>query len=413
MSSEMKKELLTQPIFNIGTLGGVSEGKSTLVKETTGIITPTHSKERERNITINQGFGNMKIWEHNDTKEYITTNSTVLTMDNYTLVNHISFVDCPGHQELIKTTLGALELMHGAIIVIAVDQPLTMKPQLMQHLAAAKLGSIDRIIICMNKIDLVTKEVLMKRKEELDNMLQKYNITPFAIIPTCFNKKIGLNHLIKAMMILFNPSNLINQADSGLFSISRTFDINKPGTNWDDVMGGVIGGTLSSGIINVGDTLEIRPGIISRTKTGTTWQPIIININSIKTDTTDLTCAAQGGLIGLGTDIDPFYCKKNSLVGHVAGKVGHMPNVFNNINMNITIVDMFGFIWEPKVKDNLILKIGTNMCSAKLNEIKNDIYKFELNSPACIPDKCNIIICKEIDKILRVVAMAKIDYLMQ
>ena len=166
MSSDMKNELFTQPIFNIGCIGAVSDGKSTLVKETTGIVTPTHSKERERNITINQGFGNMKIWQHND--NYITTDSTVHSMDNYTLVNHISFVDCPGHQELIKTTLGALELMSGAIIVIAVDQPLTMKPQLMQHLAAAKLGSIDKIIICMNKIDLVTKEVLMKRKEELD-----------------------------------------------------------------------------------------------------------------------------------------------------------------------------------------------------------------------------------------------------
>jgi translation initiation factor 2 subunit 3 len=229
--------------------------------------------------------------------------------------------------------LSSISLMDGAIVIIAVDQPLKTKPQLIQHLAAAKLGKLDKIIICMNKIDLVTKDVLMKRKEELDIMLQKYNITPFAIIPTCFNKKIGLNHLIKAMMILFNPSKLISQTDSSLFSISRTFDINKPGTNWDDVMGGVIGGTLSSGMINVGDTLEIRPGIISRTKTGTTWQPIIINISSIKTDTTDLTCVAPGGLVGLGTDIDPFYCKKNSLVGHVAGKVGHMPNVFNNINM--------------------------------------------------------------------------------
>ena len=74
MSSDMKNELFTQPIINIGCLGAVSEGKSSLVKETTGIITPTHSKERERNITINQGFGNMKIWQHND--NYITTDST-------------------------------------------------------------------------------------------------------------------------------------------------------------------------------------------------------------------------------------------------------------------------------------------------------------------------------------------------
>ena len=409
MSFDMKNELFTQPIINIGCVGAVSDGKSTLVKETTGIVTPTHSKEKERNITINQGFGNMKIWKHND--NYVTTDSTVLSMDDYTLVNHISFVDCPGHQELIKTTLGALELMHGAIIVIAVDQPLTMKPQLMQHLAAVKLGSIDKIIICMNKIDLVTKEVLMRRKEELDILLRKYDIIPYTVIPTCFNKKIGLNHLIVAMMTLFNPTKLILNNDTGLFSISRTFDINKPGTHWADVMGGVVGGTLSSGQIKVGDTLEIRPGIISKTKTGMTWQPITINISSIKTDTTDLMFANPGGLVGLGTDLDPFYCKKNSLVGHVAGKPGMMPNVFTNISIRIIIIDMFGFTWEPKAKDNIILKIGTMMCNAKLIELNSkDMYKIELNNPVCIPDKSNLIICREIDKILRVVGQAKLNY---
>ena len=408
MKNQLFKQLFKQPWVNIGSLGSVNDGKSTLVKVLTGIMTQKHSSEQKRNITINQGFGNMKIWQHNN--NYITTDSTTDNIENYELVNHISFVDCPGHQELIKTTLGALELMYGAIVVIAVDQPLTMKPQLMQHLAAAKLGGIERIIICMNKIDLVPKEVLMKRKEELDTILHKYDIIPFAIIPTCFNKNIGINYLIKAIMYLFNPMDLIKKENVGLFSISRTFDINKPGTDWNNVMGGVIGGTLSSGTISVGEKLEIRPGIISVTKSGTSWQPIIINITSIKTDTTNLDFASPGGLIGLGTDLDPFYCKKNKLVGHVAGVVGMMPNVFTNINININIIDTFGFTWEPKLKDNVSLKIGTNMYLSKLVQIKDNMYTFELNSPVCIVDMSNIIICKEIDKILRVVAVAKLSY---
>ena len=400
-----------QPKFNIGCMGSVGDGKSTIIKMFTDKETQQDSREKKRNITINQGFGNMKIWEDTITGEYTSTDSTPDEMVNNKLINHISFVDCPGHQQLIKTMLGALELMHGAIIVVAVDQSLTMKPQLAQHLAAAKLGSINKIIICMNKIDLVTKDELMKRKEELDKMLKLYDIKPYKIIPTCFNKKIGYNHIISSIMELFNPNELYNTNKPPIFNISRTFDINKPGTDWTDVTGGVIGGTLKSGKFKIGDMLEIHPGFITINKTAKTHKdkficmPISITVNSIMTDTTQLTEATAGGLIGIGTDLDPFYCKKNALVGHIAGFPGQVPNIYSEIVLKTTIIDTFGFKWEPKIKDIVTLKIGTLTCEARLVEIENKLnFKFELNNPVCIDTNENIIVCREIDKILRVVA---------
>jgi translation initiation factor 2 subunit 3 len=406
----MNKIIENQPIINIGCLGSVSDGKSTLVEKLTGIKTQKHSSEKTRNITIKQGYANMKVWEDDEknfytsdsnNKEYILHDETSLD-----LVNHISFVDCPGHQELIHTMLSSISLMDGAIVIIAVDQPLKTKPQLIQHLAAAKLGKLDKIIICMNKIDLVTKEVLMERKAELDTMLEQYDIKPFAVIPTCFNKKLGISYLLNKIMMLFNPANYLQRTEmQPVFRISRTFDINKPGTDWNDVNGGVIGGSLISGTLKVGDTIEIKPGQLSKDMKGNIVSiPIKTKILSIQTDTSTLDSIIPGGLIGMRTDMDPYYCKNDMLSGNIV-TVCTMDDIeiYNKININVKLVTTFGAKWEPKVKDNLFIQIGTKMSEAKLLSIDDTQFQFEFTKPVCIQKGQNIIICKNIDKILKIV----------
>ena len=398
----MNEIIQLQPIINIGCLGSVSDGKSTLVAKLTGIKTQRHTDELKRNITINQGYGNLKIFD--DSVNYYTTDSTG-EMSDYKLVNHISFVDCPGHHELIQTMLSSIVLMDGAIIVIGVNQSLTQKPQLIQHFAAAKLGKIDKIIICMNKIDLVSKDVLIERKQELDKMLAEYDIKPYAIIPTCFNKKINMKYVIKAIMELFNPEEYIQRAKRDpIFRVSRSFDINKPGTNWDQVVGGVIGGSLFNGKFMVGDKIEIQPGHIIKGKNGKfSCTPITTTILSIKTDTTELNEIIPGGLIGIRTDLDPYYCKHNGLSGQIVGKVGTLPNIVNEILLNINIVSSFGFVWTPKVNDLLMLQIGTKMCEAKLMKINKDNYTLTLTKPTCILNNQHIIVCYMVNKVLKIV----------
>ena len=406
----MNKIIDNQPIINIGCLGSVSDGKSTLVEKLTGIKTQKHSSEKTRNITIKQGYANMKVWEDDEknfntsdsnNKEYILHDETSLD-----LVNHISFVDCPGHQELIHTMLSSISLMDGAIVIIAVDQPLKTKPQLIQHLAAAKLGKLDKIIICMNKIDLVSKDTLLERKVELDTMLEQYDIKPFAVIPTCFNKKLGINYLLNKIMMLFNPANYLQRTEmQPVFRISRTFDINKPGTDWNDVNGGVIGGSLISGTLKVGDTIEIKPGQLSKDGKGNIVSiPIKTKILSIQTDTSTLDSIIPGGLIGMRTDMDPYYCKNDMLSGNIV-TVSTMDNIeiYNKININVKLVTTFGAKWEPKVKDNLFIQIGTKMSEAKLVSIDDAQFQFEFTKPVCIQKGQNIIICKNIDKILKIV----------
>jgi translation initiation factor 2 subunit 3 len=401
----MLSKMINQPIFNIGCLGSVSDGKSTLVYQLTGIKTQKHSNEKHRNITIKQGYGNMKIWENEN--QYYTTDGCVdnyknIMDENCILANHISFVDCPGHLELIQTMLASISLMDGAIIIIAVDQPLAKKPQLIQHLAAAKLKGIDKIIVCMNKIDLVSKETLLLRKNELDIMLEEYNIKPFNIIPTCFNKKIGLDHLISSIMLLFN--NNIKKIGPSYFRVSRSFDINKPGTDIMDIKGGVLGGSLMTGEFKVGDTIEIRPGQIVKNKSGDYDSiPITTKIISLQTDTKQLDAIGSGCLFGIGTDLDPYYCKNDGLSGSVVGHSNFMPDVYNEVKMNVTIVTMFGGKWIPKNGDSIYLQLGTKSCEARLLKFKDNYYHFKLMKPACIDSKEHIIITKSHLKTMTIV----------
>jgi len=392
----------SQPIINIGCLGSVSDGKSTLVAKLTGIKTQRHTDELKRNITINQGYGNLKIFY--DDVNYYTTDSTGDKSD-CKLVNHISFVDCPGHQELIQTMLSSIVLMDGAIIVVAVNQPLSQKPQLIQHLAAAKLGKINKIIVCMNKIDLVSKEVLLERKVELDKMLDEYDIKPYAIIPTCFNKNINMKYVIQSIIELFNPNEYITRSDSeALFRISRSFDINKAGTSWDQIVGGVIGGSLFNGKLAVGDKIEIKPGQVVKGKDGKfTCTPIISSVLSIKTDTTELNEIIPGGLIGIRTDLDPYYCKHNGLSGQIVGKIGTLPEIVNEVTIKLNIVTSFGFNWVPKIKDQMMLQIGTKICEASLSKINNDTFTFNFTKPYCVSKYQHIIVCYMLNKVLKIV----------
>jgi translation initiation factor 2 subunit 3 len=273
-------------------------------------------------------------------------------------------------------------------------------------LAAVSLYGVKKLIICINKIDLVERHIVMERKEELDTLLEQYNIVPYVIIPTSFNKMIGVKYVLDSIMELYNPTEYLKNLEMNpVFKTSRSFDINKPGTEWNDISGGVIGGTLFSGSLKVGDTIEIRPGQVSKQKEKFVCTPFKTVIQSIKTDNMNLDSIIPGGLIAIGTDLDPFYCKKDNMSGNIVGRVGMLPSVYHIINMNCTLVTIFGFNWVPKENDSVMLSIGTRMCEARLckKSIENDVFTFELMKPVCIEDNTMIVICRTIDKILRIV----------
>jgi translation initiation factor 2 subunit 3 len=403
-------QLSLQPTINCGLLGSVAHGKSSLIKALINTITQRFGEEKKRNLTINMGYANMKVWS--SMSKLFATSSTVTDQEDAELVGHYSWVDCPGHQEYINTMLSSICLMDGAIVVVAVDQTISKCPQLIQHLAAAKLGGLTKIIIALNKIDLVSKQVVLERKKELDILLEQYQIVPYAIIPTSFSKNVGTDMLLKAMHQMFTSENHLDQTiKPPCLLISRTFDINKPGTDWTQVKGGVLGGSLVGGTLAVGDVIELRPGLIS-TDGKKTSKPIRTHIISIQSDETVLSSAVPGGLIAIQTDIDPFYTKGNKLIGNIVGKVGELPPVYKLITLNVNIVNYFGTTWRPMINDKVLLQLDTRTVNATLvNTMGN--YTFELDKPACVYPTQKIIICKSVSsnsKLVNIVGEGTIDH---
>ena len=111
--------------------------------------------------------------------------------------------------------------------------------------------------------------------------------------------------------------------------VIRSFDVNKPGAEVDDLKGGVAGGSILTGILRLGQEVEIRPGIVTKDSAGRNkCKPIFSRIMSLHAENNLLQFAVPGGLIGVGTRVDPTLCRADRLVGQVLGAVGKLPNIY-------------------------------------------------------------------------------------
>ncbi|MEM3116763.1 MAG: GTP-binding protein, partial [Candidatus Pacearchaeota archaeon] len=138
--------------INIGVVGHIDHGKTTLLSALTGKFTDTHSEELRRGITIKLGYAETLIYR-DDKGNY--NNKKIGTP-----VRYVSFIDTPGHEMLMATMLSGAAIIDAAIVVIAVNEGI--KPQTREHFMALQAKNIKNIIIVQNKIDLVSKEQALK-----------------------------------------------------------------------------------------------------------------------------------------------------------------------------------------------------------------------------------------------------------
>lgn len=400
-------------MINICTLGSVADGKSSMVKMLTGEKTQRDSRELKRNITINAGYANLKVWLcSNCNVKYSSGEDTMvyecLQCNNECKISkHISFADCPGHQELIITMMSSVSLMKGAIIIISVESPLKGKSQLRQHLLAAKFSKLEKIIICLNKCDLQNKNIVMERYNELKVILKELNISPQIIIPTSFTNNCGKKELINAIDQFFNFD--INQNNDTIFRITRTFDINKSGISYKDVQGGCLGGTLISGNLQINDEVEIRPGILTKGKNGRySYEPIKTKLLSFETNNNKINEINPGGLVAIRTTIDPYFCKGNNMLcGNIFGHPDKLPQVYHDITIEYTKINEFNGKWEPKNGDQVFLQIENMSSEARLTKSKGNKFELQLIKPACISNDTQILICRK-QPIITIVGLGKL-----
>ena len=121
--------------------------------------------------------------------------------------------------------------------------------------------------------------------------------------------------------------------------IIRSFDVNKPGEEVADLMGGVAGGSILQGVLRLGDEVEIRPGHVRRDAEGNIrCTPILSRILSLRAEKNELQYAVPGGLIGVGLLVDPTLTRADKLVGQVLGVKGSLPGIFIEIDITFFLL---------------------------------------------------------------------------
>jgi len=393
-----------QPVINIGLLGSVSHGKSTLVKLISGKATQQHSKEKVRNITMKVGYANAKIWL--DTSNELVHSTGEEYISDAKLVHHFSFVDCPGHHELIDTMMSGATVMDGGIVVVAGNLPPSSQPQLYQHLLTAKLLGLTNLIFILNKLDLVNEEMAKERYYELKEFLEEKGFEDdYLIIPMALNLGLNKKYLLQAIMEKFPPTNKQNDLSLN-FAITRSFDLNKPGITPDKLKGGAVGGSLISGEMKIGDEIEIRPGQVKFDKTKNQWfaKPFTSKVVSLFSEKTSLDTIIPGGLMAVGLEIDPYFTKNDSMKGQILGRKDEMDDIYYEITLQTETLE------DYKIQNKIYhLQIGANSIKGKVKSIKKNRVEFILSKPSVIDSDKKIFICDKIDNVTTIIALGSFN----
>jgi len=403
MSSEKRTSLPKQPEVNIGTMGHVDHGKTTLVQALTGVWASRHSEELKRGITIKLGYADMPIYKCpkcEPPKSYTTQPVCPNCSSKATFVRAVSFVDAPGHEALMATMLSGAAIMDGAILVIAADE-LCPQPQTREHLAAAGIIGIKNIVIVQNKIDIVDEKRVHESYEEIKNFVKGTIAENAPIIPVSAQRRVNIDVLIQAMEE-FIPTPKRDETKPPLMYVVRSFDVNKPGTSIEKLEGGVIGGTILQGKFSVGDEIEIRPGITTEKEGKNIYNPLSSEVVSLHAGGRSENEARCGGLVGVGTLLDPSFSKADGLTGNIAGKSGMLPPTLSELTLETHILERavgtkeLIKVEEISIGETLLLHVGAAITVGKVASIKKDSATVNLTRPVCTQTGSRVAISRKI-----------------
>ena len=182
------------------------------------------------------------------------------------LLRHVSFVDCPGHDVLMATMLNGAAVMDAALLLIAGNEPCP-QPQTSEHLAAVEIMKLQNLIILQNKLDLIKKEQAMVQFDTIRNFVSGTVAEKAPIIPISAQLKYNIDVVCEYSEKAI-PLPIRDYTSAPHMIIIRSFDVNKPGQKADELKGGVAGGSILKGVLQLGDEIEIRPGLVGKDAQG-------------------------------------------------------------------------------------------------------------------------------------------------
>ena len=412
-------EANTQPEVNIGLVGHVDHGKTTLVQALSGSWTDQHSEEMKRGISIRLGYADatFRRCPGVDAPECYTVDTECEDGSESEPVRTVSFVDAPGHETLMATMLSGASIMDGAVLVVSATEDVP-QAQTEEHLMALDLIGIENIVIAQNKVDLVDRDRAVDNYRQIQEFVAGTVAEDAPIVPVSAGQEVNLDLLIDAIETEI-PTPDRDPGESARMYAARSFDINRPGTTAADLKGGVVGGSLVSGEFSVGDGLEIRPGREVDEEGQTEWRPLETTVRSLQAGSQDVDTARPGGLLGVGTGLDPSLTKGDALAGQVAGEPGTLPPTRNEFEMQVDLLDRVvgqendesgdSDIEEISTGEPLMLTVGTATTVGAVTSARDGECEVRLKRPVCAETGAQIAINRRVGARWRLIGVGTLS----
>ena len=412
----MARTLPSQPEVNIGLVGHVDHGKTTLTQALSGVWTDTHSEERRRGISIKLGYADTAFYKTNSGQYYATGRHPDGKKDvDSDLQRVVSFVDAPGHETLMAIMITGASIMDGAMLMVAANEKCP-QPQTREHLMALEIAGIKNIVIVQNKIDLVSKERAMESHAEIKAFLKDTIAQDAPIIPVSAHHDVNLDVLIEAIEATI-PTPDRSKDKRSIMHVARSFDINRPGTRPVKLRGGVIGGSIVEGEFSEGDEIVIGPGRKIEKGNKAIWEPIEAVVSSMQGGGLTLETMHAGGLCGMATFLDPSITTSDNLSGQVVARKGDLPEVHSNISISVNLMSHMAAgdgeapekIQPLRNNEMLMLNVATATSVGTTRNAEKARTDLELRLPICADKGQRISLSRRVGSRWRLIGYGTIE----
>jgi translation initiation factor 2 subunit 3 len=305
--------------------------------------------------------------------------------------------------------LSGAAVMDAALLLIAGNEACP-QPQTSEHLAAIEIMKLSHIIILQNKVDLMREDGALQHYQSILKFIRGTVADGSPIIPISAQLKYNID-AVNEYLVSHIPVPVRDFTASPHMIVIRSFDVNKPGAEIDELKGGVAGGSILTGVLKLNDEIEIRPGLVTKDENGKIQcRPIFSRVVSLFAEHNDLKFAVPGGLIGVGTRVDPTLCRADRLVGFVLGHRGRLPAIYTELEVNYFLLRRLLGVKTADGKQAKVAKLTKNevLMVNKVMGVKADAAKLSLTSPACTEIGEKIAISRRIDKHWRLIGWANI-----
>ena len=388
------------PEVNIGLVGHVDHGKTTLTRALSGKWTDEHSEELKKGITIRLGYADVTYYRDEDGNLNVDEDGEV--------ERSLSLVDAPGHETLMANVLSGAAIMDGAVLIIAANEECP-QPQTREHLAALDIIGIENIVIVQNKIDLVDEDQVRENYRQIQEFVEGTVAEDAPVVPVSAQHEINIDALLDAIDTEIPTPERDLSADPKML-VARSFDINKPGQMPEEISGGVVGGSLTRGKLEPEDEIELKPG---RKVGEEKWETVTTTVESIIHGNEVVDEGKPGGLLGVETTLDPGMAKSDGLEGNVLGLKGTLPDTTYNIEIEAELMERLVGSEEDKEIENikehepLMINVGTGKSAGFVTQAGDNV-KLDLKVPICAEEGDRIAISRQIGSRWRLIGHGKI-----